>query len=160
MNRRGIGASARRPRCSRCRVAGASACAQAADPWPNRPLRMVIPFAPGGTTDLIGRMVAEGLSRALGQPVVVENKAGAGGNVGADRGGARRTRRLHADDGHARSAGDQSPREREHARFRRRRISRPSRMSPTCRTSCSPIPRPASSRWPTCSRRREHGRVS
>jgi tripartite-type tricarboxylate transporter receptor subunit TctC len=57
--------------------------AQAADPWPNRPLRMVIPFAPGGTTDLIGRMVAEGLSRALGQPVVVENKAGAGGNVGA-----------------------------------------------------------------------------
>src|SRR4030095_4688034 len=57
--------------------------AHAADPWPNRPLRMVIPFAPGGTTDLIGRMVAEGLSRALGQPVVVENKAGAGGNLGA-----------------------------------------------------------------------------
>jgi tripartite-type tricarboxylate transporter receptor subunit TctC len=55
----------------------------AADPWPNRPLRMVIPFAPGGTTDLIGRMVAEGLSRGLGQPVVVENKAGAGGNLGA-----------------------------------------------------------------------------
>lgn len=57
--------------------------AQTADPWPNRPLRMVIPFAPGGTTDLIGRMVAEGLSRALGQPVVVENKGGAGGNLGA-----------------------------------------------------------------------------
>ena len=60
-----------------------SLAAKAADPWPNRPLRMVIPFAPGGTTDLLGRMVAEGLSRALGQPVVVENKAGAGGNVGA-----------------------------------------------------------------------------
>jgi tripartite-type tricarboxylate transporter receptor subunit TctC len=57
--------------------------AHGADPWPAKPLRMVIPFAPGGTTDLIGRMVAEGLSRALGQPVVVENKAGAGGNVGA-----------------------------------------------------------------------------
>ena len=55
----------------------------AADPWPVRPLRMVIPFAPGGTTDLIGRMVAEGLSQKLGQAVIVENKAGAGGNLGA-----------------------------------------------------------------------------
>jgi tripartite-type tricarboxylate transporter receptor subunit TctC len=55
----------------------------AADPWPSRPLRMVIPFAPGGTTDLLGRLVAEGLSRAVGQPVVVENKPGAGGNLGA-----------------------------------------------------------------------------
>lgn len=57
--------------------------AQAADAWPSRPIKMVIPFAPGGTTDLLGRIVAEGLSSALGQSVVVENKAGAGGNVGA-----------------------------------------------------------------------------
>ena len=69
---------------------------------------MVIPFAPGGTTDLIGRMVAEGLSRALGQPVVVENKAGAGGNLGAADVARAPPGWLHADDGNTGSVGDQS----------------------------------------------------
>ncbi len=50
-------------------------------PWPNRPLRLVITFAPGGSTDLIGRLVARGLQDRLGQPVIVENRAGAGGTV-------------------------------------------------------------------------------
>ena len=56
--------------------------AQAA--WPSKPVRIVVPFAPGGTTDLLGRAMAPELSKAFGQSFIVENRAGAGGNVGAD----------------------------------------------------------------------------
>jgi tripartite-type tricarboxylate transporter receptor subunit TctC len=51
---------------------------------PTRPLRLVIPFPPGGTTDMVGRMVAERLAPKLGQPVVVENRPGAGGNLAGE----------------------------------------------------------------------------
>ncbi|WP_338662498.1 tripartite tricarboxylate transporter substrate binding protein [Pararoseomonas sp. SCSIO 73927] len=56
----------------------------AQDAYPNRPIRMIVPFAAGGTTDLIGRLVGGEMSKRLGQPIVVDNRAGAGGNIGAE----------------------------------------------------------------------------
>src|SRR5260221_2292940 len=58
--------------------------AQTADAWPSRPIRFILPFPPGGGTDIPGRIIAERLSASLGQPVVTENRGGAGGNVGAE----------------------------------------------------------------------------
>jgi tripartite-type tricarboxylate transporter receptor subunit TctC len=57
----------------------------AAQTWPTRPVTMVVPFAPGGGTDLLGRIVSKRLSEVLGQQVVVENIAGAGGMIGSAR---------------------------------------------------------------------------
>jgi len=54
-----------------------------AQAWPSKPIRYIVPFAAGGTTDILARTISEKLSVALGQPVVVENKPGAGGGVGA-----------------------------------------------------------------------------
>ena len=51
--------------------------------WPDRPVHLIVPFAPGGNADIVGRLVGDQISKAIGQPVVVENRGGAGGGIGA-----------------------------------------------------------------------------
>ena len=58
--------------------------AASAQPFPNKPVKLIVPFAAGGTTDIVARIVAEQLGRELGQPVIIENRGGGGGSIGAN----------------------------------------------------------------------------
>ena len=65
-------------------IAIGTAAAQDASKYPTQPIRMIVPFAPGGASDFVARLIQPGLTQFLGQQVVVENRAGAAGNVGMD----------------------------------------------------------------------------
>ena len=66
-------------------LAAAAALAQAQVPaWPSRPVKLVVPFSPGGFTDVVARILGQKLSESLGQPVIIENKPGAGSTIGSD----------------------------------------------------------------------------
>lgn len=64
-------------------LAAASADAQSGEPYPSRPVRLIVPYPPGGTSDNVSRVVAERLGPLLGQPIVVDNRGGAAGTIGA-----------------------------------------------------------------------------
>ncbi|RYX97042.1 MAG: tripartite tricarboxylate transporter substrate binding protein [Comamonadaceae bacterium] len=65
-------------------LATAGVVAHAADPWPSKPIRFIVPYAAGGASDITARLLAQHMSTALGQPVVIDNRTGAGGNIGTD----------------------------------------------------------------------------
>ena len=93
-------------------LAAGAAQAQA---WPSKPVTLLVPFPPGGSTDLIARTLAPTLQAKLGGTFIIENKAGATGTVGGGAGQARRARRLHDLRLVARAVRDRAAPDQEHA---------------------------------------------
>ena len=65
-------------------AAAAFPCIASGQTYPTKPIRLIVPFAPGGTTDIVARVIGDRLGRELGQPVIIENRGGGGGTIGAD----------------------------------------------------------------------------
>src|SRR5436190_24105719 len=65
-----------------CSLAALVPLAAAAQEYPSRPITLIVPFAPGGSTDVIARVIGEAMRAQLGQPIIIENRAGAGGSLG------------------------------------------------------------------------------
>ena len=80
-----------------------------AQEWPQKAVRIIVPFPAGGSADVLPRIIGEKLAQQWGQPVIVDNRPGAAGNIGAERGVPGRARRLHAALRAAAAARDQSP---------------------------------------------------
>ncbi|HWI83814.1 tripartite tricarboxylate transporter substrate binding protein [Ramlibacter sp.] len=68
-----------------CATAALAACSALAQPFPNKPIKLIVGFPPGGGVDIIARTISQPLSERLGQPVIVENRPGAGGNIAAEQ---------------------------------------------------------------------------
>src|SRR5450759_3858034 len=67
-----------------CSVLAGASAAGAQSAYPNRPITIVVGFSAGGTTDIITRLISDELRKGLGQPIIIENRPGAGGNIGAE----------------------------------------------------------------------------
>jgi tripartite-type tricarboxylate transporter receptor subunit TctC len=105
----------------------------AADAFPNRPLRMLLAFAPGGGTDLIARTLANAMGPAIGQPVVVENRPGAGGNIATEQAASARP------DGYTLLMGNHGPMSVNVSLFRNMRVNPETALEPIGLVADAPL---------------------